>query len=182
MFYREILLEETVAYLKEKLSNVFLPDVSIRVMTDEQVPPNAGEEFIAVRPVEIESLDDPSALSKVIEHGITVTITKRIQGAANEHAGEHVFLDKYLDRLKPSLESRADEIANLIDANWELMNRINSRILRGCFLAPLGFTSVSIPDKLYAEDYDIENDPMNLRFVGLALDLEFKGATYHISR
>lgn len=181
MFHRETLLEETVAFLKENLSNVFLPDVSIRVMVDEQVPPNAGEEFISVRPAEVESTEEPFVLSKAIEHGLTVTVVKRIQGAANEHVGEHVMLDKYLNRLKPSLEARADEIANLIDNNWDLINRVNMSI-DGCFLSPLGFVSASIPEKRYADDYDVPEDPMNLRYVGLSLDLEFRGATYYINR
>lgn len=183
MLHQELVLELVTDYLRDNLSTVYLPSQSIRIMVDERVPPNAGEEFIGVRGNAIQLISDVSSLAKVIEFTITVSITRRVIGAANEHTGANILTDTQFNRIKPSLLKRAEEVALVLDHSWELMQLINSQIFDGCFLTPFAWiTQLGEPETVTADHYDIEDDPLNPRYVGLHLPLEFGGAEFHISR
>jgi hypothetical protein len=183
MLQKELVLKTTTTYLRNNLSTVYLPNQAIRIMVDERVPPTAGEEFIGVRGSSVETISEPSSLAKVIEYGITISITRRVIGAANEDTGANILTDTEYNRIKPSLEKRAGEIAVLLDNSWELMQLINAEIFDGCFLTPFSFLSEEAePETVDASHFDINDDPMNPRYVGLHLPLEFGGAEFHISR
>jgi hypothetical protein len=185
MLEKENLLKATRTHLRENLVNVYRPNSSIRIMVDERVPPNAGEEFIGIRCSLVQNLNPPSAVAKVIEYGLTISITRRVIGLANEHTGENILTDTQFERLKPSIEKRAREIANLIDGSWTLMSSINESLPvgSGCFLSPLGLVSEDAePQTVEEAHFDTEEETGNPRYVGLLLELSFAGAEYHISR
>ena len=183
MIEKEILLEETVSLLRSNLTHLTLPSHSCRLMIDERCPPNAGEEFIGVYGGESSNLNPPAHPTRQLEHGLTIGVTRRLAGLANEHAGENILTENQILRIKPSLLKRAREIINvMLDADgWTLMAAVNARVeaYGGCFLVPLGLVSADdVPQQKDATHWDqIEDEEVGGRsYVGLLLELHFGGA------
>lgn len=184
MIEKEILLEQTVIYLRSGLENLTQPNHSCRLMVDERCPPNAGEEFIGVYGGNANNINPPTHITKAIEHGLTIGITRRCIGIANEHAGENILTESQIQRTKPSLLLRARQIIDLMLAGdgWTLMGVVNPLVedFGGCFLAPLGLLSIDpTPQQKGPEHWDQAEEEEDLRisrYMGLLLELQFGGA------
>lgn len=184
MIEKEILLEETVTYLRANLENLTQPTHSCRLMVDERCPPNAGEEFIGVYGGSVTNINPPAHITKAIEHGITIGITRQCLGIANEHSGENILTENQIERTKPSLLLRARQIIDLMLAGdgWTLMGAVNTRVeaYGGCFLVPLGLVSTDdVPQQKGPEHWDRQEEEEDVRvsrYMGLLLELQFGGA------
>jgi hypothetical protein len=182
MIEKEILMEEVVVLLKARLNNLYLPNLSCRLMVDERCPPNAGEEFVGVYGGTTNNLNPPAHPTKQIEHSLRIGITRRLIGIANEHAGENILTENEIARVKPSIMARAREIINVMHLadGWTLLAAANTRIEEygGCFLVPLGFVRADEePSQKGPDHWDTEDHEEGGRgYVGLHYELEFGGA------
>lgn len=183
MFEKEVLLEQTRDFLKDNLTGVTRPNQSIRVMVDDRVPPTSGEEFIGIYGGSSVNVNNPTDITKRISHGLTIGITRRVIATPNEQTGEHIFTEKHIQHIKPSMLARAKQIIQLMlrSDGWALMELINAIVAvdGGCFLTPMGLISVdSQPETKDESHFDTDDNPSNRRYVGLYLGIEFGGAEY----
>lgn len=188
MIHKEIVLEGIRSHLRSNLTNLTRPNDSLRVMQDEKVPPGSGEEFIGIYGGEVENLFRPNEVTKRINHGFTIGITRRMQGIPNEDAGETVYTydAAKVARAKPSMLERAREIANLVDSSWTLITAINAALTTAgeCpgFITTFGFVSLDPQLQEVNEDHFDQEQARGLRgdirYIGLLMELEFSGAEY----
>lgn len=188
MLASEILMEKTAALLRSDLVKLKQPSSSIRVMIDERVPPLSGEEFIGVYGATAYNENRPAHVTRKIIYGLTIGITRRCIGVANEHSGENILTENDIARVKPSMLARADEIIETLlqTDGWTLMTTVNAALAAdgGCygqFLVPLGLLSVdALPQIKYADHWDIPaTDEQPERYAGLHLEIQFGGAEYY---
>lgn len=187
MLASEVLMEQTVALLRSQLERVKLPASSIRVMIDERAPPMSGAEFIGVYGATAVNENPPAHVTRKIVYGLTIGVTHRCEGAANEHTGENVLTESEIARVRPSMLRRADEIIEvMLDADgWTLISAVNSVLASegGCFgqfIVPLGLMAVdSAPVVKYADHWDVQEEEQSQRYAGLHLEIEFGGAEFY---
>src|SRR5690606_30573875 len=122
------------------------------------------------------------------EHALTIGITRRCVGIANEDAGENILTENQILRTKPALLKRAYEIINLMHANdgWTLLALANAALTDAGystqFLTPLGLTVADIqPEEKGSEHWDIYDDDESPRYKGLYIGLQFGGADCYVS-
>jgi hypothetical protein len=179
---KEILMESVRDYLQNNLSNVRIPQKSIRVMTSQRATPECGEEFIGVYGTDVTNQSGPNSLSKLLEHTLNIGITRRVSGLPNEQTGENILTEDQVAKYAPSMLERARQIINLLDNNFGLFATINTTACSldgGGFIQPLGFVSMdSAPEQVGEEHFDVQRDFTNARYVGLFLEIRFGGAVY----
>lgn len=186
IFAMEVVLEKVRDRLRDGLTNVHQPGASLRIMKDGQrIPPTAGEEFISVHPGDVGQLSIPAHQVKHHGYSFRVSITRRLNAQSNETAGERILTydETKLERLKPSMYERADQIVTLLeDGNgWTLLNQINAVIgPTGTFLVPFGLVSVNpVPEEVGPDYFDtIYDKETQVSYVGLVLPLEFGEAEF----
>lgn len=185
MIVKELLLKKVVEKLRLGLTEILSPERSIRIMTDEDAPPNAGDEFIGIYGGASSNLLAPKEITKRFEHTLKIGITRRFLGTFNETAGGVIITDEQLTRTKPSMLARAQQIANLIeDSPWTLFAGINTELETedgGCFISPLGLISSNdAVQKVTPEHWGIEtvSNSGNPQVCGLLLEMDFGGAVY----
>lgn len=182
---KETVLEKVVLYLKSGLENVKERNKAIRVMVDERVPPDCPEEFIGVYGGEVSTIDPPHNVMKHHNYAFVIGITRRVLTVPNEQAGEYILTyndQRVLNRTKPSMFARANEIVELLEHNdgWTLLSQINSVVGPvGCFMVPFGFVSLdSQPETVGPDHFDSEPSQGTSRYFGLFMPLTFGGAEY----
>jgi len=182
MLLIEPILQVCRDVLQENLKNIVNPTKSIRITNDERVPPWAGEEFINIFGAQVGNEYPLIHVGHKDIHTMSIGITRRLRGIPTDYSAETIYTysEEFIQRAKSSMCKRANEIINLLDGKWSIVNRIsNLESLEDeefCLMAPLEFSgSVTLIEVSPAHFYLEEDAEDSDRPAGLFLELNFAG-------
>lgn len=180
MLLTEPMLEVVRLRLRTHLTNIAEPRYSIRITNEEQIPAEAGEEFINLFGAECDNEYPPEHSSRKEKYSMSIGITRRLIGIPLHSTAEAIYTydEDMMSRTKSSMAKRAYEIIALIDGQWTIPNSIRARselsAIDFCILTPLGYEGSDKLEEVTAEHFYTE-DEVEGQVVGLFLQLHFTG-------